>query len=127
MSTIYNFKISENLYKDLQSQATWRHHKLKEEMRLRLERTCVPSYGYNYSSDLTQRIRDNAYKLYTDPEIKPQMTFDLYISKKMNKSIEIIRSKSKFDKSLQSDELKKEIVNRLAYTLIDPFYDKFEQ
>ena len=45
----------------------------------------------------------------------------------MNKSIEIIRSKSKFDKSLQSDELKKEIVNRLAYTLIDPFYDKFEQ
>ena len=82
MSTIYDFKIAENLYKDLQSQATWRHHKLKEEMRLRLERTCVPSYGYNYSSDLTQRIRDNAYKLYTDPEIKPQMTFDLYISKK---------------------------------------------
>ena len=124
-TTIYNFKIAENLYKDLQSQATWRHHTLSKEIRLRLERTCIPSYGYNYSSDLTQRISDNAYKLYTDPEIEPQMVFDFRTSNKTQKTIETLMKLT--GNTLQSDELKKEIVNRLAYTLIDPFYDKFEK
>ena len=113
---IYNFKIAKNLYEDLKSQATLNHRKLKEEIYLRLERTCIESYGYNHSSDLSDKIRESAYRLYIDPDSITTITFDFYVSKRMNEIISKLQ--------LQSN-INQEIINRLAYTLIDPFYNQF--
>lgn len=117
---IYNFKIAKNLYDDLQSQATLNHRKLKEEIYSRLERTCIESYGYNYSSDLSDKIRKNAYRLYIDPDSITTITFDFNISKRMNEIISKIQSPN-------MNHLNQEIINRLAYTLIDPFYNQFNK
>lgn len=115
---IYNFKIAKNLYEDLQSQATLNHRKLMEEMYSRLERTCIESYGYNYSSDLSDKIRESAYRLYIDPNSTTTITFDFYVSKRMNEIISKIQQ--------ENINLNQEIINRLAYTLIDPFYNQFK-
>lgn len=122
-NVLHNFNIPENLYRDLQSQASWRHHKLNEEIRIRLQRTLIESYGYNYLSDLTDRIRKGAYNLYTNPE-KPRISFNFYMSKEMISTIEGIISVTNYRP--QSNKLNEEIIKRLAYTLMDPFYDDFE-
>ena len=114
-----NFKISENLYKDIQSQATWRHHSLSEEMRLRLERTGDPAYRRNYPADLTTKIYNASHRLYLDPD-KKQYVFNFRMSNKMANTLIKI--------NLPPDEtpthiLNEQIVKRLAYTLADPFYD----
>ena len=115
-----NFKISENLYKDIQSQATWRHHTLSEEMRLRIERTGDPAYGRNYPADLNAKIHNASHRLYLDPD-KKQYVFNFHMSNKMADTLTKI--------NLPPDEtpvntLNEQIVKRLAYTLVDPFYDK---
>lgn len=122
-NTLHDFNIPENLYQDLQSQASWRHHKLNEEIRIRLQRTLVKSYGYNYSSDLTNRIRKGAYDIYTNPG-KSRISFNFRMSKEAINIIENIINITNY--SLQSKELNEEIIRRLAYTLVDPFYDNFE-
>ena len=115
-----NFKISENLYKDIQSQATWRHHTLSEEMRLRLERTGDPAYGCNYPADLITKIHNASHRLYLDSN-KKQYVFNFHMSNKMADTLTKI--------NLPPDEtstniLNEQIVKRLAYTLVDPFYDR---
>lgn len=119
---IYNFKIAKNLYEDLQSQATLNHRKLMEEMYSRLERTCIESYGYNYSSDLSDKIRKSAYRLYIDPDSTTTITFDFYVSKRMNEIISKISQQTEQER----DMINQEIISRLAYTLIDPFYNQFK-
>lgn len=114
-----NFKISENLYKDIQSQATWRHHSLSEEMRLRLERTGDPAYRRNYPADLDAKIHNASHRLYLNPD-KKQYVFNFRMSNKMANTLTKI--------NLPPDEtsthtLNEQIVKRLAYTLVDPFYD----
>lgn len=116
-----DFKIAENLYVDLHSQATYRHHTLIEEIRLRLKRTGIPSYGYNYTSDFTEKIRKSSYNLYLNPDIINQKVFNFHISKK---TAEVLSELNLFE--LSSETLNQEIVKRLAYTLVDPFYDKFK-
>lgn len=115
-----NFKISENLYKDLRSQATWRHHTLHEEMRLRLERTGDPAYGHNYPADLTTKIHNASHRLYLDPD-KKQLVFNFHISNKIADTLTKINLPPD---ETSTDILNEQIVKRLAYTLTDPFYDK---
>lgn len=120
VKTLYDFKISENLYKDIQSQATWRHHTLSEEMRLRLERTGDPTYGYNYPADLITKIHNASHRLYLDPN-KKQYIFSFHMSNKMADTLTKINLPPD---ETPTDILNEQIVKRLAYTLVDPFYDK---
>lgn len=115
-----NFKISENLYKDIQSQATWRHHTLSEEMRLRLERTGDPTYGRNYPVDLITKIHNASHRLYLDPN-KKQYIFSFHMS---NKMVDTLTKINLPPDETPTDILNEQIVKRLAYTLVDPFYDK---
>ena len=57
---IYDFYMPKNLYSDLVSTATWKHHTISEEIRTRLSTSLIKSYGYNYRSDLTERIRERS-------------------------------------------------------------------
>lgn len=116
---LFNFKISKNLYKDIQSQATWRHHTLNEEMRLRLERTGDPAYGHNYPANLHTKIHNTSHKLYLDPD-KKQLVFNFHMSNKMADTLTKINLSPD---ETPTDILNEQIVKRLAYTLADPFYD----
>lgn len=118
VKTLYNFKISENLYKDLHSQAVWQHHSLHEEIRLRLERTGDSEYGRNYPAGLTTKIHNASYRLYLDPD-KKQLVFDFHIS---SKTSNVLTKINLTPDETPADILNEQIVKRLAYTLADPFY-----
>lgn len=117
---LYDFKISESLYKDLHSQATWRHHSLHEEIRTRLERTGDPAYGHNYPADLNAKIHNASHRLYLDPD-KKQLVFNFHIS---SKTASILTKMNLPPDETSTDILNEQIVKRLAYTLVDPFYDE---
>lgn len=119
VKTLYDFKISESLYKDLHSQATWRHHSLHEEIRTRLERTGDPAYGHNYPADLITKIHNASYRLYLDPD-KKQLVFNFHIS---SKTASILTKINLPPNETPIHTLNEQIVKRLAYTLVDPFYD----
>lgn len=119
MKSIPNFTIPKNLYRDLTSQATWRHHTLIEEIRERITISLIESYSYNYSSTLSERIRLGSKRQYLS---QPTMVCKSF---HVSKPTEEIITKLQEQTGYKDETLAKEIVARLAYTMIDPFYHKF--
>ena len=89
-------------------------------MRLRLERTGDPAYGRNYPADLNAKIHNASHRLYLDPD-KKQLVFNFHIS---SKTASILTKMNLPPDETSTDILNEQIVKRLAYTLVDPFYDE---
>lgn len=123
----YNFKIPRNLYKDLSSQATWHHNSISEEIRERLNITLTPAYEYNHKStvstytSLNYKIRNGALNRYITSD--DYITFDFEMAEKTETIFKKIGEFTGY--KLQTLELNKDIIFRLAYTMMDPFYENF--
>lgn len=118
MKTIPNFIIPKNLYKDLTSIATWRHHTLSEEIRERITISLSSSYLYNRTSELSERIRLGSIRQYLS---QPTMKFLFHSSNLTDQTFTQLRKQTGYNDTA----LVNEIVARLAYTMNDPFYYEF--
>ena len=120
MIVLPNFTIPKNLYRDLTSEATWRHKTLTEITRERLATTLNPSYSYNNKTSEAYYFiwRGTKLQYLSYPKkikfnyIVAQKTSDIFIQ-------------IQWQTGYKDDALIKEIVARLAYTMNDPFYYEF--
>ena len=120
MIVLPNFTIPKNLYRDLTSEATWRHKTLTEITRERLATTLDPSYSYNNKTSEAYYFiwRGTKLQYLSYPKkikfnyIVAQKTSDIFIQ-------------IQWQTGYKDDALVKEIVARLAYTMNDPFYYEF--
>jgi len=119
MTVIPNVKIPKNLYRDLTSEATWQHTTINEEIRTRIKVTLLPSYSYNHNSPIANRSRTGAERQYIS---QPQMVCKSFRTSQPTKEVfDLLQQQSGY----KDDDLVKEIVARIAYTMNDPFYYEF--
>lgn len=120
MIVLPNFTIPKNLYRDLTSEATWRHKTLAEITRERLIATLDPSYSYNNKKSEAYYFIWQGTKL--QYLIYPEkIKFDYIVAQKTSD----IFIQIQWQTGYKDDALIKEIVARLAYTMNDPFYYEF--
>ncbi len=120
MVLLPNFTIPKNLYRDLVSQATYRHQTLAEATRERLTTTLNSNYSFNNKWSETYRIiwQGTQLQYLNYPE---KMKFDYVVARKTNDVFAQIQQQTGYE----NDALVKEIVARIAYTMNDPFYYEF--
>ena len=120
MVLLPNLKKKKNLYRDLVSQATYRHQTLAEATRERLTTTLNPNYSFNNRWSETHRIIWQGTQLqYLNYPKK--IKFDYIVARKTNDIFTQIQQQTGY----KDDALIKEIVARIAYTMNDPFYYEF--
>lgn len=120
MILLPNFTIPKNLYRDLVSQATYRHQTLAEATRERLTTTLNPNYSFNNrGSEAYHIIWQGTQLQYLD--YPKRRKFDYVVSQKTSDIFVQIQQQT----GCKDDALVKEIVARLAYTMNDPFYYEF--
>lgn len=120
MVLLPNFTIPRNLYRDLVSQATYRHQTLAEATRERLTTTLNPNYSFNNKWSEAHRIiwQGTQLQYLNYPE---KMKFDYIVARKTSDIFAQIQQQTGYE----DDALVKEIVARIAYTMNDPFYYEF--
>lgn len=120
MVLLPNFTIPRNLYRDLVSQATYRHQTLAEATRERLTTTLNPNYSFNNKGSEAHHIiwQGTQLQYLNYPE---KIKFDYIVARKTNDIFVQIQQQTGY----KDDALVKEIVARLAYTMNDPFYYEF--
>lgn len=119
MTIIPNVKIPKNLYRDLTSEATWRHSTINDEIRTRIKVTLLPSYSYNHNSPIAKRIRTGAERQCISG---PQIVCKSFRTSQLTKDVfNLLQQQTGY----KDDTLIKEIVARIAYTMNDPFYYEF--
>lgn len=132
MKTIPNFVLPTNLYRDLTERATWRHHTISEELRIAIDTTLDPTYSYNSSHDVFYKkiIRGvyNNYRFYiVHPDYKNNKKFvkkfDFKLSTPTKETLNRLSKITNYD--LWSKAFNLDIIERLGYTLVDPFYIDF--
>lgn len=117
---LHGYKIPKKLYKNLISQATWRHRSLSEELRVRWYATLDPVYNYPMLSERDKALR---FKMIMPTDKKQICSFGFRTSSLDKEVLAEICNATGYKPN--TNEFNRELVLRLQQTMDNTFYDDY--